>query len=359
MSGDSAQSVAGSAGHVSLERYYKGHERHGDTLHPAKAIETYTEGLDEITTSRVHWYAKIMDGIIQSHGGAVWIRVEYPMDKVYDVDGEKVLLTGHSDLIVGCKDGVTIVSDWKFNFLEVPEAYSNIQLRGYVCLLADERPYLGAIHAVLVAGGNRRPFTAAKYTGEVVGQANDHITSILNIALDEDAPRIPSPAACKYCPARCTTRCLETLEALASSSELIKPSTLLPENKGDAVDLFEKAKFAKKLCDDYMSLCKAAVMDSPEDWEGFFELASTGKTRKLVDPQMAYKTLVVDECIMRHDEFMACISASIPKLQKAAKPYMQGLNILVKDHGKYFSGILAGNVEEKEKAPSLRAVKEV
>ena len=357
---DSAQSLAGNAGHGSLEGYY-------DELtwwiadpemRERPTIDKFLEGLDDMTAGRARWYAKVMDEIIESHGGAVEIHTELKMRAVLENGFGQVELTGHADLCVVCVDGVTLVSDWKFNFLDVPEAAQNLQLRGYGYLVSVDSNLdilRDEIHTILIAGGNENPFTAAVYTPEVMKRAEAHLFSIIGKAVAEDARRTPSDHSCLYCKARGTSRCEESIEEIKQLPALTQPYEILP-SKTQCVELFKAVKTVEAFGRKFQKDLKDAVNEDPESWAEFFEMSNTGSNRTILDAQVAYATFVEEEKLMTHDEFMSTMKVAIGKLEKACKPGLKEQAIKAKDQKKHVEGLLGSNLEKKEKAKSLKVV---
>ncbi len=342
---DSAQSLAGTAGHAALEQYYnqRGHWEKGAACEP---IDEFLTGLDDMTAGRARWYAKVMDEVIAEHGGAKKIYTEVEMGASLKNGFGVVELTGHADLIVCCIDGVTLISDWKFNFLEVPEAAGNIQLRGYAYLLVKD-PNLqmlvgNEVHAILIAGGNENPFTAAVYLPDSMERAESHLFSIIRNALAPDARRVPSDDACKYCQAKCTTRCQETAELVQEDSSLALAlrAAYLPECIADATKQALAAKQLKKLCEATIDNYNDFVRDNPELCEDYAELQKPRIVREIVDCQAAHDA-VVTSALMTSEEFLKkCIKVPIGTLEKALKPALIERGEKVKDHKKLISYML-------------------
>jgi hypothetical protein len=350
VSADSAQSLAGSAGHAALERYFK-QPFDADIL----PIEAFIDTLDSMTASRARWYANTIDKLIEEHSGAGEILTEVEMSAII-CDGFE--LTGHADLIVPCKDGITLLIDYKFNYLDVPRAAQNLQLMGYAWLWSQGFAYPDTIHAILTAGGNEDPFTAAEYTPERIVTARDHLERIVKKTV-LDPVRNPSEEACKYCQAKCTTRCPETLGQLSTGCTLMaRPESLLPAIKKDAADLRSKAKELIKLAEAYIARIDDEVKADPEAWAEYFTLQSTGSTREVKDVQSCYNTLVTNEGLVTHEQFFDALKVSITKLEDASKPVLKERGVPVKDQKMMIAGLLGDNLELKEKAQSVKAVKQ-
>lgn len=352
---DSAQSIAGTAGHKALENYYKQYR-----AEERKPIDAFLDGLDDMIAGRCRWYADTIDGLIEEHGGAEFIYTELETALRFFADD---MLTGHIDLVVVCKDKVCLIVDYKFNWLEVPRAAQNLQLMGYAVLvsgfvsLGDD----AVIHAVLTAGGNDEPFTAVKYNAWDIIKAETHlIKNVIAQAKDAYAPRIPSDEACKYCPAKCSTRCPETLNKLSVDGCQLPVGMIeesyLPENKEDILKLWRDTELVKSLCVRYQERVKDAVRANPEKYEGFFTLQNAGSTRKVQDAQKAYQTIVEDNGLLPAAEFLALVNLPIGKLETAVKPVLIDKGFKAKDVKATVEQLLGDNLTHEPKEPVVKAV---
>ena len=209
---DSVQSTAGTAGHAALEQYYN--------QHGYMPVEAFTGTLDDMTASRCHWYAKTIDELIASHGGALSIQTELHLKRML---WEGVELSGHIDLLVRCNDGIDMIVDYKFNFLEVTRASQNLQLMAYGILWQPQARE--EIHTILTAGGNEEPFTATPWGAGTLFAAFNEMVKICWPAMKIDAPRCPSDA-CRYCPAKCSSRCPETMDIIKNA--VVPARTYIP-----------------------------------------------------------------------------------------------------------------------------------
>ena len=356
-SGTSDQAIAGTMGHAALEMYYKqnGHV----TLDPeaVKPIEDFLDGLDDMTAGRARWYARELDKMLSSMGDIYDIGTEIAVHAIAENGFGKVKITGHMDLIALITDGPAVINDYKFNWLPQPVASQNLQLMTYAWLWHRQFPNKTYdIHAVLTAGGNEEPFTATVYTRDGIRKAEKHLFAIIARALEPDAKRFPSEEACKYCPAAGTSRCEESCDHIKQLPALTQPYEILPP-MAECLKLFKAVKTVESFGKKFTKDLKDAVNENPEAWAEFFELANSGNTRKILDAQAAYATFVEEEKLVTHDGFMETMSVAIGKLEKACNPALVEQEIKVKDQKKHIEGLLGSNLEKKEKAKSLKAVK--
>jgi hypothetical protein len=366
---DSAVALAGTAGHKALENYYTSYSGAlqicPDSAEFRNPIDIYTTNLDDMTASRAKWYAHVMDNIIEAHGGAVEIHAEVAMSVVLKNGFGEVLLTGHNDLTVICADGVTLISDWKFNFLEVAEAAHNIQLMGYTLLAIKDAtvPFKvgGDIHTILIAGGNENPFTAAKYTPSDTVALEKHILSIVSRSVAADAKRCPSDEGCKYCLAKCSTRCPETLAEVSNGSPLALAlcESHLPENIEAATKQVLVAKGLAKLCAAYVDRYNDFVRDNEDLCDGYAELQKPRVVREIVDCQAAHDAITAPPLnLLTSDEFLTqCVDVKIGKLEKALKPVLTARGEKVKDHKMVIAGLLGDALKAESDPDGKRVVK--
>ena len=301
------------------------------------------------------WFICKAEEIIAAHGGAKDV---YPELQLSGIIADGFEITGKPDLLVLCNDGKWLLFDWKCGFAEVPRAAANIQLMGYAWLLSTNEGVSAGIEAYLFnAGGSReQSTTGTMYDRDSIGLAKCKLTDIVQSAVLRDV-RNPGEEQCKYCQAKCTTRCLETLERVATGSALlVLPDDLLPAVKADAAALRGKAKELIRLAEAYIDQIDDAVKASPEAWSEFFTLQSTGSTRKIESAQEAYRVVVEESGMLSAVEFLGLVSVPIGKLEAALKEPLRAGGAPVKDHKALVATMLGDNLKLEEKAMSLKAV---
>jgi len=198
-SGDAAQ--RGTLKHKALEAHYTGTE--------AEKAST----LSALTPDDVKIVALIIrktDALIEKHGG---MGDQPPRCEVTVAGGG---WTGHLDFMCLLKTGAILIIDWKTGFGIVPAPNVNAQLRGYfiggvfVCGndWASTGPDSGKFFCAIV-DPVRYP-EPVEYALSDFRPCTDELEGIRIAAQAPDAPRIPSPYACQYCPALGTSRCKES-----------------------------------------------------------------------------------------------------------------------------------------------------
>jgi hypothetical protein len=298
------------------------------------------------------WFIYNAEEIIASHGGA---RDVYPELQLSGIIADGFEITGKPDLIVLCNDGKWLLFDWKCGFAEVPKAAANIQLMGYAWLLSTNEGICAGIEAYLFnAGGDRdKSMTGTSYDRDSIGLAKCKLTDIVQSAVLRDV-RNPGDDQCKYCQAKCSTRCPETLESLTMPP--IVRECLLPENKEEAAALRKAAKSFIALAESYIDRIDAEVRAYPEEWAGQFVLQSTGSTRKIESAQEAYRVIVEENAMLSAEQFLGLVSVPIGKLEAALKEPLKDTGVPVKDHKAFVAALLGDNLKSEEKAMSVKAV---
>ena len=334
----SAVSEMGSRIHAAIESYY--------------IDGTFVDvGVSERDLMVVRWFTAKADELIASHGGSHDVYPEFPMRGII-ADG--VEITGHADLIVRCNDGKWLLFDWKCGYAEVPKAAANIQLMGYAWLLSTNEGMGGGIEAYLFSAGSKdAPLSGTMYDRDSIGMVKQKLTDIVQSAVLRDV-RNPGDDQCRYCQAKCSTRCPETLESLAMPP--IVRECLLPANKDEAAALRKAAKSFIALAESYVERIDAEVRAYPDEWKDRFVLQSTGRTRKVESAQEAYRVIVEENCMLSAAEFLALVTVPIGNLEVAMKPGLTAHGVPVKDQKALVATMLGDNLKLEEKAMSVKAV---
>jgi CRISPR/Cas system-associated exonuclease Cas4 (RecB family) len=117
-----------------------------------------------------------------------------------------------------------LVIDYKTGRLEVDHASEHLQLRGYAVLVKEHFKSVRKVFAFIIQPHAGAPH-GTMYDEDDLAQAREEITGIIAATLKPDAPRKPSPEACKYCRALaiCPEAAGET-KALATRSAADVPA---------------------------------------------------------------------------------------------------------------------------------------
>jgi len=301
------------------------------------------------------WFICKAEEIIAAHGGAKDV---YPELQLSSIIADGFEITGKPDLFVMCNDGKWLLFDWKCGFAEVPKAAANIQLMGYAWLLSTNDGISAGIEAYLFSAGSESALTGTNYDRDSIGLAKSKLQDIVQSAVLRDV-RNPGEDQCRYCQAKCTTRCPETLERISTGSALmVMPENLLPAVKADAAALRSKAKELVKLADAYIDRIDDEVKANPEAWAEFFTLQSTGSTRKIESAQEAYRVVVEESGMLSAADFLGLVTVPIGKLEAALKEPLKAQGVPAKDMKAQVATMLGDNLKLEEKAMSVKPIKE-
>lgn len=257
------------------------------------------------------------------------------------------LWTGHLDAWLRHPAGTEYhVIDWKTGWADVVDAAANAQLRVYACLVArfmdDGLPVCG--HIVTRTGA-----TSVRYEPDAMRAAWDEMESVAQAALADEAKRIPSPLACKYCRAFGTERCPETL-ALPAVAKAAMPDAdekvraLVPSQLAELLGLATLVeRLAKKLREE----AKVRLEADPNAIPGW-TLKPGAVRRSIEETATAVDRLV--KAGLPQDAVLAACSLSVPEAAKVASDVR---NLKRKDGEAWVMAALDGLVEEKRAAPSL------
>lgn len=118
---------------------------------------------------------------------------------------------GHADLVIGF-DACVVCADYKTGALDVVETDENAQIHGYARFYAD----LGLpVRVYILARGNDPFCSFTTLTQEHIAVIVKQMDAEAKACMEHDAPR-KTGKWCTYCPAKCTTRCPESTEAMAT-----------------------------------------------------------------------------------------------------------------------------------------------
>jgi CRISPR/Cas system-associated exonuclease Cas4 (RecB family) len=117
-----------------------------------------------------------------------------------------------------------LVVDYKTGRGEVEDASGSRQLRGYAVLVAEHYKSISTVYVAVIQPHAGAP-TVTVYEKADLDQAREEIIALVAAIKRQDAPRKPSPGACKYCRALaiCPEAAGET-KALATRSAADVPA---------------------------------------------------------------------------------------------------------------------------------------
>lgn len=164
---------------------------------------------------------------------------------------EDDMFTGHPDYIEVIQSETStrsLIFDSKTGWKEQTAPEQNLQLRIYAWLQYESAP-TSDIVAGLIPAKFKTPLPVL-YNGDDIDLIREHLTAIWKAANAPDTPRVPGKEQCRYCRARATDRCPETIpsrsnlpdglvynymDILLNQHESLLAS-LTPEQKGRLLD---------------------------------------------------------------------------------------------------------------------------
>lgn len=209
----------------------------GTLMHKACETGQWEEGIlepeQEATVRRALDIRTVLLTRIFGEGSKVRIQKE----KFYK--DFQIGLSGKFDWVACSADSTlslnAVVGDWKFGRGQVEEADSNLQVRAYAVLAQRSRlipPTVDKYFVVIIQPRVSNEPTICEYGRDDIERSVEQIVEIRKAAEPVDAPRTPSPQACRFCAACGTDRCPESQRMIAVVSQ---PVELQPERLSRAL----------------------------------------------------------------------------------------------------------------------------
>lgn len=343
----------------------------------AAAVDTFVDanGWDKAEHARkasiLRWFAGIVQGVIQSRGGALDLVKESKQFLSFTGNGgEFVEVSGTPDLIARCADGVEVF-EYKTGEGEQETAEAHLQGQLYNLLAAKmfppvmvNKPYNVRLH--IIAAGNEKGenHTFTDYDEKALKACYVRIVNVVNAALAVNPPRNTSLKACRWCRAAGTSRCPESTGALdkfaANVQKMDNPTAifgaLAPEARAAVID---RIKFVKPIIDKILDAAKEGLAANPDFIPGY-GISKPTKTKKIEDTAGAFN--VVRGAGISGEEFASACSVSLPELKALYASKVRGEYIKRSEKPPAKTGLdvqlvemltAAGVIVETEKAGSL------
>jgi len=302
-----------------------------------KAFEELSEEGQEIATRCLSAYADMINQLDLGTITSSVIEERFWYDELF---------SGAIDRIDFFGDEIAVVTDYKTGRTAQSNAAENLQLRAYAILVKKAYPKLKRIIVAIIqplAGGT----TLCEYEDIDLHIFEKEIVGIVNACQDTNAPRIPSPDACKWCAGKdiCPER---NGKAQADTQELqIFAANTIVEMLSDQelVILDDKAEIVEDFIADIRQEIKTRLQFGKQ-----IDGRKLGKgriTRSVPDSVTAASTL---SGILKPDEFLACTKVSISSLEKA---YAKAKGIKSKESKEALQEALGWLIETKEGEPSV------
>ena len=215
--------------------------------------------------------------------------------------------SGQIDLIVHWDDTVLII-DWKTGRTGTGNtAAENLQLRSYSVLVKKNFPNIKEIYCAIVQPMASKP-TIAHYDLVDLVAAEYQISEIIENSRKPDAPRTPSPDACKYCRAKAI--CPEV--GGVANSLVVAPSAV-PALSNEAIgDFLEKADVVEAFIDALREEAKKRLQEGQEIANRKLQAGRTSRSIEAVEDLVPLLKDVLDT-----EEILKCCKVSVPQLEKA------------------------------------------
>ena len=262
-----------------------------------------------------------------------------------DLLGEDTF-SGAIDRIDFFGDDTAVVTDYKTGRVAQSGASENYQLRAYAVLVKKAFPQLKTIFVAIIqpmAG----PKTIAEYNEDDLAAAEKEICGIVLASSFPNAPRTPSPEACKYCRAKgicpeayrnsnAATTTLQVASSVAVST-LSNEELASLDSKAEIVEDFI-AEIRKELKQRLMAGAQIAGLS-----------LSKGRTSRSVSDSNA--AVLALSGILSPDAILACSKISITALEKAVA---KATGTKGKDAKQKLEDTLGWIIETTEGEPSIR-----
>jgi CRISPR/Cas system-associated exonuclease Cas4 (RecB family) len=236
---------------------------------------------------------------------------------------------------------VAVVTDYKTGRTAQGKASENQQLKSYAVLVKNHYPELKTIFVSIIqplAGGT----TIAEYTEKELEEATWEIIRIVSESLDPEAPRTPSPDACKWC--RAKSICPE-VQATHKELQVISGAVVNKLTNEELVAFDDKAEVVEDFIEEIRKEIKSRLL-SGQQIAGY----SLGKgriTRVISDADSARMQL---EPIMGIVPFLRSCKISITALEKE---YASATGLKLKEAKAELEDKLGWVIDTKESEPSI------
>jgi CRISPR/Cas system-associated exonuclease Cas4 (RecB family) len=253
----------------------------------------------------------------------------------------------YDDLFSGAIDRIdffedyAVVTDYKTGRTAQGKAAENQQLKAYAVLVKKAFPKLKVIYVAIIqplAGGT----TIAEYNQQELAAAEKEIVGIVNASLEPNAPRTPSPDACKWCRAKAI--CPE-VRATHNEIQIISGAIVNRLTNEELVAIDDKAEIVEDFIEEIRKEIKSRLL-SGQQIAGR-KLGKGRITRNVTDTPAAILAL---SNILPSDAIMACGKLSITSLEKAVA---KAKGISGKEAKATLDDALGWIIETKESEPSV------
>ena len=254
----------------------------------------------------------------------------------------------YDDLFSGAIDRIdffgdtAVVTDYKTGRVAQSGAAENYQLRAYAVLVKKAYPELKTILVAIIqplAAGK----TIAEYNEEDLAKAEEEIVGIVRASKKHDAPRTPSPDACKWC--RAKSICPE-VRGTHKELEVVSNSVVPQLSNEEILAIDEKAEVVLDFIEEVRKEMKARML-AGQQFAGR-SLTEGRKTRSVSDTQSVISAL---SGVVEQSDVLACTKVSITALEKA---FAKSKGLKGKDSKQQFEDALGWLIETTIGEPSIK-----
>lgn len=259
-------------------------------------------------------------------------------------------VSGKADAVHANGD-TALILDYKTGRGDVEDANKNLQLRTLAALRFLNFG-TSQIYVAIIQPWVSPQVSVAKYDWRDLSRAVDEVDAILKAARAEDAPRIPSEEACKYCPAKVI--CKEAANVLTelSSYESKAPIGVSPSVHVAALTsqnlglLLKRAKLAESIIEAARDEAKRRLEngDKVDGWQ----LKDGSEQDEITDPQGVFGEFV--KAGGTAEQFLKAVKVTKGKLKEQVKAATGKTG---RELESQLARILGGFTTKKQKAKTL------
>jgi len=256
------------------------------------------------------------------------------------------LFSGAIDRIDFFGEETALITDYKTGRNAQSNAAENYQLRAYAVLVKKAFPQLKTIYVSIVqpmAGGK----TIAEYNKDELAQAEKEIVGIVNASSFPNAPRTPSPDACKWC--RAKSICPEAYgnqQAATTTLQVASTVAVSTLSNEELASLDAKAEVVEDFIDEIRKELKARLIAGAQI--AGLSLSKGRTSRSVSDTNAAISAL---SGTLSQDAILSCAKISVTALEKAIA---KATNTKGKDAKSKLDEALGWLIETSEGEPSIK-----
>lgn len=247
-----------------------------------------------------------------------------------------------------------LILDYKTGRGDVEDANKNLQLRTLAALRFLNFG-TSQIYVAIIQPWVSPQVSVAQYDWRDLNRAVDEVDAILKAARAEDAPRIPSEEACKYCPAKVICKeasqvLLEVAEPPGGYAVGITPETHVAALTSQSLGLLlKRAKLAESIIEAARDEAKRRL-ENGEQVDGW-QLKGGAEQDEITDPQGVFGEFV--KAGGTAEQFLKAVKVTKGKLKEQVKAVTGKTG---RELESQIARIIGGFTTKKQKAKTLEEV---